>query len=208
MSNTFSLVCAVLLLSSAAGAGAQQQLDQVEKPLGGKPAVAAPTSVEFLIQPTSSTQGATQFLATYSAQGKVAKFRVELARGSVTKSGFKFTFGNGAIVAEPGSDATAFLAELMKALEAKHMPKNVKRVSRLAFSYVILGENQSRDPDGGFSSKPPGQWTAMKITFESRNPDDECEVFLNFSLADGKAEFSEKDVDYGDPVLAKLATVL
>jgi hypothetical protein len=37
---------------------------------------------------------------------------------------------------------------------------------------------------------------------------DDAEVFLDFSLDLRKGEFSEKDVDYGDEVLARLATVL
>ena len=37
---------------------------------------------------------------------------------------------------------------------------------------------------------------------------DEAEVFLNFNPVSRKAQFSEKDIDYGDTILAKLATVL
>jgi len=40
------------------------------------------------------------------------------------------------------------------------------------------------------------------------NGEDEGEVFLNFNPVSRKAQFSEKDIDYGDTVLAKLATVL
>ncbi|HEY3706860.1 MAG TPA: hypothetical protein VGL22_17490 [Terracidiphilus sp.] len=38
--------------------------------------------------------------------------------------------------------------------------------------------------------------------------DDESEVYLNFNSVSRKAQFSEKDVDYGDAVIAKLAAVL
>ena len=44
----------------------------------------------------------------------------------------------------------------------------------------------------------------MKIFFG----DDEAEVFLNANPVSGKAEFSIKDPDYGDQVLAELAKVL
>ena len=40
------------------------------------------------------------------------------------------------------------------------------------------------------------------------NGEDEGEVFLNFNPVSRKAQFSEKDIDYGDVVVAKLATVL
>jgi hypothetical protein len=117
-------------------------------------------------------------------------------------------FGKGAITAVPGSDASILLADLKKALEAKQMPTRMKRANRLPFTYAILGESQSRDSGGGFFDKPAGNWTAMKIFIESDSGDDEGEVFLNFNTVAGKAEFSEKDPDYGDLVLAKLATVL
>ena len=40
------------------------------------------------------------------------------------------------------------------------------------------------------------------------NGDDESEVFLNFNPVSRKGQFSEKDIEYGDGVVAKLATVL
>jgi len=98
------------------------------------------------------------------------------------------------------------LAALQKALEAKHLPRKVKRAERLPFEYAVLGEHNSQVEGGGFSAKLPGNWTCMK-TFLG-DGDDESEVFLNFNPVSRKAQFSEKDVDYGDPVLAKLATVL
>jgi hypothetical protein len=116
--------------------------------------------------------------------------------------------GDGAIISEPGSDASVLLVDLKTALEAKKLPAKVKRANRVPFNYAILGQNQTRDPDGGFRNNPPGTWTAMKIFFDSGTDDGECEVFLNFSGESSKAEFSEKDVDYGDLVLAKLASVL
>jgi len=93
-----------------------------------------------------------------------------------------------------------------KALEAKHVPAHAQRASRLPFTYVILGENNSQASGGGFSEKPAGNWTAMKIFIG--DGEDESEVFLNFNSVSRKAQFSEKDVDYGDTVVAKLATVL
>jgi phosphate starvation-inducible protein PhoH and related proteins len=80
------------------------------------------------------------------------------------------------------------------------------RVTRLDFTCVIIGENQSLSSGGGFADNPSGDWTAMKIFLPTG--DDNAEVFLNFNAKTGKAQFSQKDPDYGDPVLAKLATVL
>jgi len=119
---------------------------------------------------------------------------------------FRMSSGQGAILSESGSDASTMLAALKKALEAKHLPASVRKTSRVPFEYVILGEHDSQAQGGGFSVKPPGNWTAMKIFLG--DGDDECEVFLNFNPVSRKAQFSEKDIDYGDMVVAKLATVL
>ncbi len=118
----------------------------------------------------------------------------------------KMSSGRGAILAVPGSDASALLVALQKALEAKYIPKNVQRASRLAFDYVILGDHNSQAKGGGFSYDPAGNWTAMKIFLG--DGDDESEVFLNFNPVSRKAQFSEKDIEYGDGVVAKLAAVL
>jgi hypothetical protein len=207
--HPLSIICAVLLLWSAAQAYPQQPLGHVEKPLAVNGTGEIPAPVEFAIEPITTAAGSTQFLATYTNQGKTAKFRVELGLPDPKQSnpaGFKLSVGNGRIVAMPESDASVLLVELKKALEAKHLPAKVKRAASLPFSYVILGEHQSRTSGDGFNQKPAGGWTAMKI-FIPANGDD-GEVFLNFSLADHKAEFSLKDPDYGNYVLAKLATVL
>ena len=169
-------------------------------------------SVHFNIEPAQGSNGSRAFLATYKSQGKTAQFRFEIGPGKESGTDkaddFKVVTGSGAIIAEPGSDASVLLANLKTALDAKHAPKNVKRASRLPFDYVILGQTQTRDPDGGFRSDPPGNWTAMKIFINTDKGDDEGEVFLDFNPVTNKGEFAEKDADYGDGVLAKLATVL
>lgn len=171
------------------------------------PASPIPCRSGFDITPLPSDNGAVAWLAIYASHGRTAKFRVQLhPRGGDSSGPIDISEGDGVIKAETGSDATQLLADLKRALEAKHLPIKVHRADQLAFSYVILGENQSRADGGGFNPNPPGKWTAMKI-FLPKGGDD-AEVFLNFSLALRKGEFSEKDVDYGDEVLARLATVL
>src|ERR1700675_1313362 len=126
-----------------------------------------PASVGFDIEPLQSANTSHQWLATYSSQGKTAKFRIEL--GS-TKSlsdkksrDFDIENGEGRFIAEPGSDASVLLADLKKALQAKTFPEKVQRVSNLRFDFVSFGRNQSQASGGGFKAKPPGNWTPMKI---------------------------------------------
>jgi hypothetical protein len=180
-----------------------------DKPSGVKVEPAGPYggAVAFEIRPVDSASGSRQWLATYAAAGKTAKFRIELGpghSGDDEDKALHVSFGKGHFLSEPGSDASVLLVDLKRALEAKIVPNKVVRVTSLPFEFAILGENQSRTSDGGFNTKPPGDWTAMKIFLA----DGEGEVFLNLNPVANKGEFSIKDSDYGDIVLAELAKIL
>jgi hypothetical protein len=170
-----------------------------------KPYNDAEGSVQFDIQPLESKDGAAQWAATYSAGGKTAKFRVELGATTPAKeTGFPMSFGKGRFLSEPGSDASIFLFDLKKALEARTIPTKVGKVASLPFEFVILGKEQLRSSDSSFSGNPAGEWVHTKIFLAN----DEGEVFLNLNPTSNKGEFSIKDVDYGDVVIAELAKVL
>ena len=175
-----------------------------------EPYISDPNTVGFDISPLPSNDRSRRWLATYSDQNKTAKFTIEIGPSAPMDSkadgGLKMSSGSGAILAVADSHASTMLVALAKALEAKHVPAHIQRASRLPFTYVILGESNSQAGGGGFSAKPTGNWTAMKIFIGDGK--DEAEVFLNFNPVSRKAQFSEKDIDYGDTVLAKLATVL
>jgi hypothetical protein len=175
-----------------------------------EPGISDPYTVRFDISPLRNMNEGTAWLAKYASQGRVAKFRIEFAAAKDDSAGApktpQFKFGKGSIQSESGSDASVLLVDLKKALEAKTLPVKVQRSESLSFTYAVLGEYQSRRSDGGFTDKPSGHWTATKIFIPTG--DEDVEVFFNFNPVIGKAEFSQKDSDYGDEVLAKLATVL
>ena len=169
-------------------------------------------SVAFDIKPFKGQKGPIRLEATHESPGKLAKFIIEFGPDhniNIESKGpkdFPLGTGQGRFLAEPGSDATALLADLKQALEAKTVPANIRRVKELAFTYVNLGDNLSQAPGGGFNASPPGGWTAIKIFIGEG--EQEAEVFVNFNTTIGKGQFSIKDTDYGDPVLKQLATVL
>ena len=105
-----------------------------------------------------------------------------------------------------GSENSVLLEDLKKALDAKEFPQKVSRIKELPFNAAIIGEQQSRDAAGGYSNRPKGDWTLLKL-FLPKGGDD-GEVFLNINPVMGKAEFSIKDSDYGNYVLEQLAKVL
>jgi hypothetical protein len=159
--------------------------------------ISDPNSVAIdVVQTVPSEAGAKTWLANYSMGGKVAKFRIELM---TEKS-------EGAFVAEPGSDGSILLADLKKALDAKHLPSRPARAVRLEFSYIALSERMSQTTGGGFLDKPPGDWVLLKLFMPARG--DDCELYLNMNPVLGLVVIEEKDPDYGDEVVARLATVL
>ena len=146
---------------------------------------------------------------SYISRGKTARFRLQFSYGPQLKDSpkdFPMYPASGKFIAVPGSESSAILEDLKNALEAKNMPRNVKRTPEVSFDAVVLGLKQTQEPDGGFSSSPPGNWIAAKIFFAEG--DDDAEVFLNLGPAGGKGEFSIKDADYGDDALRELAKVL
>jgi len=58
-------------------------------------------------------------------------------------------------------------------------------------------------PGSGFSQKPAGNWIATKAFLAGGD----AEVFLNINPKLGVGEFSPKDPDYANQVVAELAKV-
>ncbi|MCI0349312.1 MAG: hypothetical protein L0Z53_07800 [Acidobacteriales bacterium] len=160
------------------------------------------SSVTFDITSSAESTDVQSWSATYHHAGKIARFTIELERDRES-IGHGMTFGKGRFRSQAGSDASIFLERLKTALEAKRAPKKVTKVARLPFDFVVLGEQLSRSSNG-FSGEPRGDWIAVKLFLA----DGEAEVYTNLNPAIGKAEFSIKDSDYGDAVLAELAKVL
>jgi hypothetical protein len=160
-------------------------------------------SVGFDIKPLQGENGSVRFRATYQSERRLAKFTIEFGP---TRSTEGMETGHGRFVAEPGSDASALLSDLKKALEAKAIPTKVERVKTLPFTFVNIGNQLSQGPGGGFNVNPPGNWTAIKIFIGEG--EQEGDVFININTVIGKGQFSIKDPDYGDQVLQHLATVL
>jgi hypothetical protein len=169
-----------------------------------------PPTVVFDLSPSSGQAGspnAKLYDCTYLARGKTAKFQLQLILGTPLKMEAKSAeVTDGKIISVSGSENASLMEDLKVALEAKRIPTRVKRRATLPFDLVVLGERQSRDSEGGYSSKPPGDWIATKIFLPSGG--DDGEVYLNLNFVLGKGEFSIKDSDYGDYLLQEFAKVL
>ncbi len=214
LSRRFKIAMISFLLISASGCKKAASAPTTDKPSDVKvePHVQddeLPT-VMFDIKIASDspgTPGSRIYDCTYQARGKTAKFQLQFRQKGPMSGEFPMASADGRFLAVAGSDNSVLLEELKKALDAKRVPKKYSRIVDLPFDAVILGERQSRSPSGGYASDPPGDWTAIKI-FLPKGADDKGEVFLNLNPVLGKAEFSIKDSDYGDYLLAQFARVL
>jgi len=172
--------------------------------------VADTNSVGFNIEPLPAGGGSARWLATYSSNGKTARFEIELTSSTPLEDEeskrFNIKSGKGKLVAVPLSDASVLLLDLKKALEAKTVPGKVQRADSVSFEFVSFGQHLSQASGGGFAEQPVGNWTPMKIFLgEGAN---EGQVFLNLNPVIKMGSFSIKDPEYGDLVLAQLAKVL
>jgi hypothetical protein len=159
----------------------------------------------FSLRPAdgASSDDVKRYSAAYVADGKTARFEIELTMARPSGQ-IPIAFTKGKFIAVPNSDASSLLLALRKTLEAKTFPPNAVRVAELPFRAVILGDHVSHSPNGGFAVKPPGNWTTIKLFLG----DGSSEVYLNLNPVLGKGEFAIKDQDYGDGVLQELAKVL
>ena len=186
----------VVLLVVLVGCDRSAQL--IQKSPEPETYVADPDSVAFdLIQVHPDGE----FIATYAAHEKVAKFRIQLDSADPTAK--NLAVGKGRFLPESGSDSAAILTDLAKVLEAKKIPKKVARARFVPFEYVLLGDSMSKGKNG-FVDTPAGNWSMLKLFFGN----DDAELFLNVNQAIHKGEFSIKDPDYGDYLVAQLAKVL
>ena len=165
-------------------------------------------SVGFDLQPASGT--GSHWIGVYAAQGKIARFRIELgpARGATTADGkaLGITTGEGRFVPEAVSDSSLLLVDLRRVLQAKAAVQPAPGKTIVTFTFANIGDNLSQTEGGGFVDKPAGNWTALKLFLgEGEN---ESEVFLNINPVIRKGQFSMKAPDYGDSVLRELAKVL
>ena len=167
-----------------------------------------PTAVVFQIKRIDtvlSIPGVEYYECRYQALERIAKFGLEIKKGPMTGKPAMAGVG-GKFVAIAGSQDSVLLQDLARSLDAKRIPSNSIRIPEMPFDGMVLGEAESRNFHGGYSENPKGNWTTMKIFLPKGG--DEGELYLNLNPVAGQGEFSIKDSDYGDYIVAELAKVL
>lgn len=111
-----------------------------------------------------------------------------------------------AILIVKDREAGARFVELFSKSFAGKTPIHVNRAhvpGPLSINTAILGDHLDRENKGGFSGELGG-WTATKWFPE--HDGFSGEVFFNYNLASQQGEFSEKDADYADDLVAIFAS--
>ena len=128
--------------------------------------------------------------------------------GVASKSGpgkVPVAWGN-AVLSVKDREAGARFVELFGKVFSGKLPPPVQRVhvpAPLAIKTAILGQNMDRESKGGFSGEA-GEWMATKWFPE--HDGHAGEVYFNYNLAQRQGEFSEKDADYADDLVALFAS--
>jgi hypothetical protein len=93
----------------------------------------------------------------------------------------------------------AFSGEIPTTAGRAHVPRP------LPIKTAVLGDDMNRDETGGFSGQGGG-WTATK--WFPAHDGRQGEVYFNYNLTERRCDFSEKDPDYGDDLVAVFASAL
>ena len=152
-------------------------------------------------------------MATYGDGQSRAQFIIELQaerkraideKGSaVLGDSIGMSFGRGTLRHVPESHPAIFFEELGKALAASAPKLSNAKLDALPFDVAFLGRPVARNPVGGFGPGP-GDWYTTKLFIG----EDQSEVYFNFNLVSGEAEFSIKDEDYGNTIVSELSKVI
>jgi hypothetical protein len=153
-----------------------------------------PKPVAFRVAqlPGGSDANVLALMASYGEGDTETKFVIELQSES-----------HGLFRHVPGSHPEKFFEELGKVLMADAPRLSDQKQETLPFDTVFLGPPTTRSPGGGYGGAP-GDWYTTKLFMGQ----DQAEVYFNFNLVIGDAEFGIKDESYGNNVLSELSKVI
>lgn len=165
--------------------------------------IPAPLGFKITILPGGSDTETLALMAAYGENENETKFVIEIQAPNEKEGSRPISFSRGAFRHVPGSRPTRFFDQLAKALTANTPSLSNTKLETLPFGIAFLGAATARIPGGGFGGGK-GDWYATKLFLDQ----DQAEVFFNFNLVSGEAEFSIKDEDYGNTVLSELSKVI
>src|SRR5437867_5998792 len=126
---------------------------------------------------------------------------------SAPKGDVPISWGEAMIAVTDTAAGARFIESFAKAFHQKPPPSYGQRASlQVKMQTAVMGTGLIRDPHGGFKDGRQGRWTATKWFLQDETA--EAEVFFNYSIAEKRAEFSEKDEDYREDLIQQLVVGL
>ncbi len=123
-----------------------------------------------------------------------------------SKDGKRMAWGEATILVADRGNGAKLLDSISTAFKRKSPTERKQQpLESWKFNTAVLGEGMKREPQGGFGGQG-GSWCATKWFLERDGFS--AEVFFNYNLKDMKGEFSEKDPEYREDLLAVLAVVV
>jgi WD40 repeat protein len=117
-------------------------------------------------------------------------------------------WGEAVLVVADASAGARFVESFAQAFHQTAPPMRAGQAPslRIEMQTAVLEAAAIRDPRGGFSEGPGGTWVGTKWFLQDEMA--ETEVYFNYSTAEKRAEFTEKDVDYREDLVQQLAVDL
>ncbi|NLS15855.1 hypothetical protein HGP16_04670 [Rhizobium sp. P40RR-XXII] len=198
----------ILILPVGALLSAQ---NRAEVPLPPDSDFPGPLPFTIALRPPGSDPEMLALMASFGEGEDQTKFIIEIqgprekdgASEGSAETGGPISFLRGEFRHVNGSRPARFFEQLAKALAANAPSSSDAKLETLPFGIAFLGAATTRLPDGGFGGRP-GDWYATKLFLGEES----AEVYFNFNLVSGEAEFSMKDSDYGNTVLSELSKVI
>jgi hypothetical protein len=115
-------------------------------------------------------------------------------------------WGEATILVPDRGEGVKLLDCISRSFKQKSPPERKQQpLEPWKFNTAVLGDGMKREPQGGFSGQGGG-WSATKWFLEREGFS--AEVFFNYNLKEMKGDFSEKDPDYREDLLAVMAIIV
>ena len=116
------------------------------------------------------------------------------------------SWGEAMIAVSDAEQGTKFIDAFGQAFSKSSPARRDNKAPLFLKMHTAVMGSQMKKESNSFSGSGKGSWTATKWFLSDELGD--AEVYFNYNLKDGKAEFLEKDADYRDALMEQLCIAL
>ena len=157
--------------------------------------------------PWFSSGGDWTFLECEVAKEPGVRVLIGTRMRGAPKGDLPISWGESMIMVADAATGARFVEAFAKAFHQTPPPSHGKSPTlQVKMQTAVLGAGLIRDPHGGFKDGRKGTWVATKWFLQDETA--ETEVFFNYSIAEKRAELSEKDEEYREDLVQQLVAGL